>query len=138
MAGQGRLFITGFAVVGLFLCGRCALGGTRAAERKAQAGAPDAVKVDPKHYKVELENDRVRVVRITYGPREKSVMHGHRAGIGVFLTDSHFKFAYPNGKTEEINGEKGKFLWFAKEWAHLPDNLSCAALEAVYVEVKRY
>src|SRR2546422_1391510 len=84
MAGQGKLFITGFAVVGLFLFGSWSLGGTRAAERKAQAGAPDAVKVDPKHYKVELENDRVRVVRITYGPREKSVMHGHRAGIGVF------------------------------------------------------
>src|SRR2546422_5729557 len=79
MAGQGKLFITGFAVVGLFLFGSWSLGGTRAAERKAQAGAPDAVKVDPKHYKVELENDRVRVVRITYGPREKSVMHGHRS-----------------------------------------------------------
>jgi len=26
--------------------------------------AQDAVKVDPKHYKVELENDQVRVLRI--------------------------------------------------------------------------
>src|SRR2546422_2308742 len=77
MAGQGKLFITGFAVVGLFLFGSWSLGGTRAAERKAQAGAPDAVKVDPKHYKVELENDRVRVVRITYGPHEKSRSEEH-------------------------------------------------------------
>jgi hypothetical protein len=36
--------------------------------------AQDAVKVDPKHYKVEFENDQVRVLRITYGPGEKSVM----------------------------------------------------------------
>ena len=137
MAGQGRLFITGFAVVGLFLFGGWSLGGTRAAERKAQAGAPDAVKVDPKHYKVELENDRVRVVRITYGPREKSVMHGHRPGVVLFLTDAHYRFTYPDGKTEEIKGEKGKFLWFDKAWAHLPENLNDAPFEAVYIELKR-
>ena len=35
--------------------------------------AQDATKVDPKHYKVEFENDEVRVLRITYGPGEKSV-----------------------------------------------------------------
>src|SRR5436309_13192863 len=132
MAGQGRRLITGLAGFGLCLVGGWSLSGTRAADRNAQAGAPDAVKVDPKHYKVELENDRVRVVRITYGPREKSVMHGHRAGIGVFLTDSHFKFTYPNGKTEDINGAKGKILWFDKAWAHLPENFNDAPIDAVY------
>jgi len=137
MTRTGKWSITGAGIVSLFLLGGWSLTGTRTAERKAQAGAPDAVKVDPKHYKVELENDRVRVVRISYGPHEKSVMHGHRAGIGVFLTDSHFKFTYPDAKTEEINGEKGKFLWFGKEWAHLPENLSGAPFEAVYVELKR-
>jgi len=29
----------------------------------------DPVKLDSKHYKVELENERVRVVRIRYGAR---------------------------------------------------------------------
>src|SRR3989454_886713 len=114
MAPRHKLSITAVALAGLFLLGGWSLGGTRAAERKAQAGAPDAVKVDPKHYKVELENDRVRVVRITYGPREKSVMHGHRPGVVLFLTDAHYRFTYPDGKTEEIKGEKGKFLWFDK------------------------
>lgn len=37
----------------------------------------DPVKVDPKHYQVEFENDRVRVLRIRFGPHERSVMHGH-------------------------------------------------------------
>ena len=35
----------------------------------------DPVKADSKHYTVEFENDKVRVVRIRYGTREKSVMH---------------------------------------------------------------
>ncbi len=35
------------------------------AQRQAHA---DPVAVDPKHYKVEMENDQVRALRITYGP----------------------------------------------------------------------
>jgi polyisoprenoid-binding protein YceI len=37
----------------------------------APAMAQDAVKVDPKHYKVEFENDKIRVLRVNYGPHEK-------------------------------------------------------------------
>ena len=36
------------------------------------AMAQDAVKVDPKHYKVEVENDQVRVLRFHIGPGETS------------------------------------------------------------------
>src|SRR5467141_4002987 len=61
----------------------------------------DPVKVDPKHYKVDFENDRVRVLRISYGPREKSVMHSHPDGMAVFLNDQHSRFTLPDGKTEE-------------------------------------
>jgi hypothetical protein len=48
-----------------------------------QPKAQDPVKVDPKHYKVEAENKQVRVLRSTYGPGEKSVMHGHPACVGL-------------------------------------------------------
>jgi hypothetical protein len=50
--------------------------------------AQDAVKVDPKHYKVESENDQVRILRVPYGPHEKSVMHSHPALVAVFLNDA--------------------------------------------------
>jgi hypothetical protein len=96
----------------------------------------DAVKVDPKHYKVELDNDRVRVVRISYAGNEKSVMHQHPRGVGVFLTDAHFKFTYPDGKVEDIKAKRGEFLWFADVWEHLPENLSNQGAEVIYVELK--
>ena len=54
----------------------------------------DPVKLDPQHYKVEFENDRVRVLRVNYGPREKSVMHSHPDGIGLFLTSQHSRFSF--------------------------------------------
>ena len=53
-----------------------------------QSTAKDPVQVDPKHYTVEVENERVRVLRIKYGPFEKSKMHGHPATVAVFLTDA--------------------------------------------------
>jgi predicted metal-dependent enzyme (double-stranded beta helix superfamily) len=51
--------------------------------------AQDPIIVDSAHYKVEFENEQVRVVRITYGPGEKSVMHEHPDGVLVFLTDQN-------------------------------------------------
>ena len=78
-----------------------------ATARMPQPSGEDPVKVDPKHYKVEFENDRVRVVRIKYKPGEKSVMHSHPESIGVFLTDAHAKFIYPDGKSEDIKAKAG-------------------------------
>ena len=62
--------------------------------------AENAVVADPDHYKVELENDSVRVVRVKYGPGEKSVMHDHDDYVVVYLTDAKGKFTMPDGSTE--------------------------------------
>ena len=97
----------------------------------------DAVAVDPKHYKVELENDKVRVVRITYdGVGDKSVMHQHPPGVGVLLTDGKSKFTYPDGKSENMEMKAGQILWFGEQWEHLPENLEDGHFEVVYVEIK--
>jgi quercetin dioxygenase-like cupin family protein len=65
------------------------------------AVAQDPTQVDAKHYKVTFENDQVRILRITYGPHEKSVMHEHPNSIAVFITDGRIKFTLPDGKSEE-------------------------------------
>ena len=70
--------------------------------------AQDPVKVDSKHYKVEFENSQVRVLRIKYGPHEKSVMHRHPNSVAIFLTDIHGKFTFPNGKTQDITPKQVK------------------------------
>ncbi|MGH9427866.1 MAG: cupin domain-containing protein [Terriglobia bacterium] len=103
------------------------------AEKSAMS--QDPVKVDPKHYKVEFENNQVRVLRITYGPREKSVMHDHPASQVVYLTDAHVKFGLPGGKTEEQHGKAGQTAW-ALAGKHLPENVSDKPLEAILVELK--
>ena len=101
-----------------------------------QPAAEDPVKVDPRHYKVEFENERVRVLRISYGPGEKSLMHGHPETIATFLTDCHFKFTYPDGRTEDIKEAAGTVRHF-DAFTHLPEELSNTRFEAIAVELKR-
>lgn len=97
--------------------------------------AQDAVKVDAQHYKVEFENSRVRVLRVKYGPHEKSAMHGHPDAVAIFQTDGHVKFTYPGGKTEERDMKAGQTL-FTPAVKHLPENLSDSDMELILVELK--
>jgi quercetin dioxygenase-like cupin family protein len=97
--------------------------------------AQDPVRVDPQHYTVEFENDQVRVLRIRYGPHEKSVMHGHPASLAVFLANTRGQFTFPDGKTEEFTTKTGQTM-FVPAGEHLPENLGDQPFELVLVELK--
>jgi quercetin dioxygenase-like cupin family protein len=96
----------------------------------------DPVKVDPKHYKVEFENERVRVLRISYAPGEKSVMHYHPASVAVYLTDGNSKMTTPDGKSVDSTAKAGAAAWTAAG-SHLPQNVGDKGLELVLVELKK-
>jgi hypothetical protein len=68
--------------------------------------ADDAVKVDPKHYAVVTDNDRVRILKAHYGLHDKSVMRSHPAAVAVFLTDGTGKFTFPDGKAQDFTGRR--------------------------------
>lgn len=99
------------------------------------AFAQDPVKVDAKHYKVLLENDQVRVLKIHYNPKEKSVMHEHPASVVVFLAGSKVKFTLPDGSTVDGGGKTGD-AQFADAGKHLPWNVGSTPVEGVLVELK--
>ena len=95
----------------------------------------DAVTADPQHYAVEFENDKVRIIRIKYGPGEKSVMHTHGPNAAIFLTTNAVRMTLPDGTSSEVTGEAGATQWSDAE-EHLPENLSDDPLEVVLVELK--
>ena len=101
----------------------------------APAAAQDPVKVDAKHYKVEFENDQVRILRIKYGPHEKSVMHEHPGSVAVFLSDGLAKFTLPDGKTIDAPVKAGSTQW-SDAGKHLPENVGDKGFELVLVELK--
>ena len=98
--------------------------------------AQDAVKVDPKHYTVVSENDQVRILKVHYGPHEKSVMHSHPATVAVFLTDANGQFTYPDGKKEKFASKAGE-AQYAASITHLPENTSSDnGMDVIVVELK--
>lgn len=99
------------------------------------ATAQDPVKVDPKHYKVESENAQVRVLRIHYGPHEKSVMHSHPNAVVVYLSDGDIRMTLPDGKTQESKGKLGEAV-YTPAGTHNPENIGDKPFDAVLVELK--
>lgn len=98
--------------------------------------AQDAAKVDPTHYKVVSENAQVRLLRVHYGPHEKSAMHSHPDGVIVFLDGGKTKFTYPDGKTEILDMKPGEAR-YTPHTVHLPENVSDHAMDAVLIELKK-
>ena len=97
--------------------------------------AQDATKADAKHYKVEFENSRVRILRVHYGPHEKSIMHSHPAAVAIFQRDGRVKFTFPDGKTEERDMKAGQAI-YTPAVRHLPENMTDGDMEVVLVEMK--
>ena len=99
------------------------------------AYAQDPAKVDPKHCKVEFENDQVRVLRWTTGPHEKIPMHGHPAYVSISLTSGSTRFTLPDGTTKEVHTKAGETSWNAAE-KHSAESLSDQPGETIQVELK--
>jgi quercetin dioxygenase-like cupin family protein len=97
--------------------------------------APDAIAVDPKHYTVETEDKRVRVLRIRYGPKERSIMHSHPAAVAIAVTPSHVRFSFPDGTAQEMHLEPGQVV-LTPAGDHLPENLADEPFEVLLVELK--
>jgi quercetin dioxygenase-like cupin family protein len=95
----------------------------------------DPTKVEPRHYKLDFENDRVQVVSVHYGPHEKSAMHEHPGGVVVILTEAHLRFTDENGKVRELFSKPGEARWYPP-FKHRVENLGDTAYDAVYVGLK--
>jgi quercetin dioxygenase-like cupin family protein len=99
------------------------------------AMAQDTVQVDPKHNKVEVENDQVRVVRFHLGPKESTPMHSHPTNVLVALTDGHVKVTSADGKAREITRKAGDVTYRPAE-KHTVENLSDKDYESIIIELK--
>lgn len=83
----------------------------------------DPVTVDPQHYKVALENDAVRVLRIHFGPHEKSPSHEHILNrVVLYLNDQG------NSKADDVRIAGGS--------THTEENASDHVADRIAVELK--
>ena len=97
--------------------------------------AQDATRADPQHYKVEFENDKVRVLRVKAGPREKTATHSHPDAVAIAVTDAKLRHSFPDGKTQDAELKAGSALW-TPAVTHAGENLSDKPMEVILVELK--
>ena len=98
--------------------------------------AQDHAKVDPEHVKVVAENDQVRVLRYSYGPRQKSAQHSHPDNtVDVALTKGRVRLVTPDGKTVEHSVEAGTVNLNAAS-THIVENLGDTPFEGLSIEPK--
>ena len=81
--------------------------------RMTPASPLDPTEVDPAHYKIEFENPQVRVLRIHFGPHEKSPRHEHQLDrVVLYVNDQgtlkagDLRMAGPSTHTEENTGDE--------------------------------
>jgi hypothetical protein len=95
----------------------------------------DALTVDPKHYRLDMENDRVRVLRLTLQGDEAVPVHDDRAGLLVCVTECHIRCTRPDGRVQDIHLQAGETRWVSEDTRSLK-NLSPMPMEMLYIEMK--
>jgi quercetin dioxygenase-like cupin family protein len=97
--------------------------------------AQDALKTDPAHYKVVLENASVRILRISYDPGAKSTMHSHPDSIVIPLAASKVRFTLPDGKSQDSDLASESAM-YTPAGTHNPANMGTGPVDALLVEFK--
>ena len=98
--------------------------------------ALDPLKVDPKHYKLEFENDQVRVFRVKFGPHESAPLHEHQLNrIMVYLTDAKVRVTSADGKVDLTPHKAGDILQGGAA-KHSEENTGDQPVEVLVTELK--
>jgi len=92
---------------------------------------PDAVSADSKHYKVEFENDIVRVLRVRLDAGDSTPRHSHSAYCAIELSDSTLK--EPDRPASDSRAGE---VFCGDATSHAPQNVGKALAESIVVEFK--
>jgi quercetin dioxygenase-like cupin family protein len=96
----------------------------------------DPLKVDHKHYKLEFENDQVRVFRVHIGPHESTPMHEHQLHrVMVYLTDANVRVTSADAKVDTTPHKAGDILEGGAA-RHSEENLGDKPVEVIVTELK--
>lgn len=97
----------------------------------------DGTRVDPAHHVVELEDDLVRVVRVTHPAGSTSPMHEHMPGLEVALSGFVYAVQVEGGEPETVETGYGMTSWSDGGEAHSIRADSFEDVVVLRVEMKR-
>jgi hypothetical protein len=114
------------------------LAGLGVAAGVADVLAQDAAKVDPRGYKVVVENDQVRVLEYIGKPRLGVCgqgMHSHPDHVTVVMSDVKAKVTLPDGKTFVAQNKTGD-TFFEAAGMHSVENIGGRDTRSLLIELK--
>ena len=102
------------------------------------AQSMDPLAVDPKHYKIEVENQWVRVFREHLEPHGTLIKHTHPppGSLVIYLTDQNIRQTLGDGTIRMLNHKAGDVAWWPAS-THTSLNLSDEPFECIQVEPRR-
>jgi quercetin dioxygenase-like cupin family protein len=104
-----------------------------------EALAQDATKVDPRGYKVLVDNDQVRVLEYIGKPRLGVCgqgMHSHPDHLTVVQTPAKVKVTLPDGKSFVTENKPGD-VFFEPAGTHSVENIGSRETRSLLIEIKK-
>ena len=99
--------------------------------------ANDPLKLDPAHYKLEIDNNQVRVLRLRLRQGEKTPLHAQPfERLLVPLTPARLKVSDAKGAARTVTHAKADMLWLTPG-DQAEENLGDQPYEALIVEFKK-
>ncbi len=84
-----------------------------------------------------IDNERVRVNRLTLKPGESSKLHTHQMrGLGIILYDSDIELIAHDGTKRKLEPKAGDHVWQNAGTTHNIKNIGSTVFEAIDIELK--
>ena len=97
--------------------------------------AQDPLVVGPDIYKLVFENERVRVMEVTFNPGDKIGSHSHPDHLAYILEPGLIRISHPDGTSMDVDGKAGDVLWIKAE-THSAENIGSTKMRILVVELK--
>jgi beta-alanine degradation protein BauB len=98
--------------------------------------ADDPLKAAPGMYKLDFENDQVRVMEVTFKPGEKIAKHTHPSAHFVYVLEpGQLTISKPDGSSSVADLKKGQVMWMPAE-THWAQNTGTTQVKLIVNEVK--
>jgi hypothetical protein len=95
----------------------------------------DVLSIDPAHYRKEMENDQIRVLRLNLKGDESVPVHEAPDGLFVCLRECHLRLTDPRGYVQDVHLEDGHTRWIGGG-TRSERNLSTHSVEMLFIETR--
>jgi beta-alanine degradation protein BauB len=117
------------------LFGALLLGCVLAVSVASRVLAQDPLVVAPTMYKLLYENERVRVMTVTFKPGEKIAKHSHPDHMVYVLSGGKLKISRPDNPGSDTELKPGVVLWIPAE-THWAENTGTTEVKLLVTELK--